>query len=551
MTAAPDPYDELVQLVTTLPEPKLRAFMAALDDDDVALVERIMAERRSVGWRRDPATMAAYLTGGEYRADWRYVALLSAKFVEAVDGKDPRQLWNLPSQYGKTTLLCTYGVPWLLQRNPRLRVMYVTYDADKAVEEGGKARDFIEEHAGELGVQLRRDRRARGMWRTEQGGGLYAVGIFGGIVGWPVDVMLLDDLMKGWQQAHSEAQRDAVWSIYRSQVRLRIQGQACPIIAAGTRWHEDDPSGRMLDPPDVVGAEHFTHIRLPALADSVADPIGRELGEPLEPERFDLAEVQARAATLGSYLTSALEQQHPTPEEGNELLRAWFQLEEQLPTAPDDALTSWDFKLKNREEGDYVVGQAWWRVGSGFWCIDQLRGQWDHATTANAVALLAVRHPEVQRHVVEAAGSADEVLPQLKAPDPDYVVSDDMAARLGMNLAEREAVQQLRRRGLSGVQPKKPEGDKRVRARSFIAPVAEAQDVHLPASAPWVPHWLDEHAAFPNATHDDQVDACSQALKWLNKAPGTLVVRSGRRTAAPGRRGMVARRGGGVALRGR
>lgn len=36
-----------------------------------------------------------------------------------------------------------------------------------------------------------------------------------------------------------------------------------------------------------------------------------------------------------------------------------------------------------------------------------------------------------------------------------------------------------------------------------------------PELAPWVGGLIDEAAGFPNATHDDQVDALSQALNRL------------------------------------
>lgn len=545
-------YASLGSMIRKMTPAQARTFASRLSSDDLALFESAVARLTETSWRSDPASMATHLTQGDYQA-WPYVRLLSGKLVEAVRGEDPRQVWNMPSQMGKTTLLCTWGVPWILQRNPALRIMYVTYDAVKAVEEGGKARDNVERYSEELGIRLTPDRRARAMWRTPEGGGLYAVGIFGGIVGWPADVVLLDDLLKGWQDAHSQAKREAVWAIYRSQVRMRIQSRSCAIVHAGTRWHEEDPSGKMLNPPEEDGGETWTHVRLPALAEThdpqshdplvrVPDPLGRAPGEPLEPERFDLEEVLARRATLGSYLSAALEQQRPAPEEGGELKRAWFRLEETLPLKPEEALTSWDLKLKDREAGDYVVGQAWWRVASGHWLVDQLRGKWDHATTACAITLLAVRHPEIHRHHVEWAGSADEVMPQLKEAKHGYVVSDEIASLLGMTMVEREAVQKVRRRGLSGLIGRSVKGSKEVRARAFIAPVAEAGDVHFPAHAPWVPALLDEIAAFPNGTNDDQIDTMSQALSHLARPTGgTSGIRDVRLNLPPPGRPSLAR----------
>ena len=46
----------------------------------------------------------------------------------------------------------------------------------------------------------------------------------------------------------------------------------------------------------------------------------------------------------------------------------------------------------------------------------------------------------------------------------------------------------------------------------------QAGNVWLPRAqyAPWLCAWVEEHATFPNAATDDQVDATSQALILLN-----------------------------------
>jgi len=75
--------------------------------------------------------------------------------------------------------------------------------------------------------------------------------------------------------------------------------------------------------------------------------------------------------------------------------------------------------------------------------------------------------------------------------------------------------------GMVGVNP---QGDKSARARA-IAPQVEAGNVYLPGAPNakhtdydpsltpmWVRQLVDECASFPNAAHDDQVDALSQAL---------------------------------------
>jgi phage terminase large subunit-like protein len=171
-------------------------------------------------------------------------------------------------------------------------------------------------------------------------------------------------------------------------------------------------------------------------------------------------------------------------------------------------------KMKDKKGGDYVVGQAWGRTGSSYWCVDQLRGQWNMATTKAAIALMAIRHPKVKRHVIENTGNGPEVMEQLRAPQARYVVSEVIAGELGMSGDERVLVERLLRRGMSGLLPENPKGDKvaRVRAQS---PLIEAGNVHLLDRA-WARSIVDESAAFPRGAHDDQVDAWSQALKRLS-----------------------------------
>ena len=45
----------------------------------------------------------------------------------------------------------------------------------------------------------------------------------------------------------------------------------------------------------------------------------------------------------------------------------------------------------------------------------------------------------------------------------------------------------------------------------------------LPSHCPWVNDFLDQFTAFPNAPHDDMVDACSQALNRMIYARGELL----------------------------
>ncbi|WP_029652000.1 phage terminase large subunit, partial [Methylocystis sp. SB2] len=78
----------------------------------------------------------------------------------------------------------------------------------------------------------------------------------------------------------------------------------------------------------------------------------------------------------------------------------------------------------------------------------------------------------------------------------------------------RALAQDLYRTGHLRAIAQRPDRDKLARLLAQAARF-EAGQVHLPESAPWLATYLNELLGFPNSTHDDQVDATSQALNWL------------------------------------
>ena len=527
-----DAMVELSELILAMQPSELQAFSEQLPPEDAQLLQRVMAEHHAAGWRADPASMAAHLDSNyRMRAFDRF---LGKKWVELSTGVSKRQVWNCPGRIGKTRAIQN-GYVWLLDKRPDSLSLYSAFGQQLADETGIAVRDMLRNHQGELRAELRQDRQQRKLFRTTEGGGLGVAGLEATIRGYGVGrggVLGLDDPYKDWAEAHSEARRKWVVQQVLGTLRDRLDDENCGFLVCFQRVHSADLADYLKKAMEDGTGEAFEFVTLPALAVE-NDPLGREPGESIDPERFPVEAWQQRALAIGSYLTAAMLQQAPIAEQGNELRRDWFDLVDagEVPPVAEQSVMSWDLKMKNTESGDYVVGQAWLRTGADYWLIDQLRGQYDHATTTNAIALMAVRHPTIRSHVVEAAGSHDVVLPELRKPVPDYVVSDDMAGRLGMTPEEALQVAALRRRGMSGLIPHPvTAGAKPVRARTFITPAAEAKNVHI-VTASWTPHLLDEIAAFPGGAHDDQVDAMSQALQRLGV--GTASITAPTRRAAP------------------
>ena len=61
----------------------------------------------------------------------------------------------------------------------------------------------------------------------------------------------------------------------------------------------------------------------------------------------------------------------------------------------------------------------------------------------------------------------------------------------------------------------KPDGDK-VTRMSVQSTMIESGKVFLPNDVPWLDQFRYEIAAFPNGSHDDQIDSLSQFLRWAS-----------------------------------
>jgi phage terminase large subunit-like protein len=383
-------------------------------------------------------------------------------------------------------------------------------------------RDTALLHASKLRFRLRKDAQRQDRFITDTGGGLLARGLHSGYAVYPGAGVVVDDPLKNWADAHSETKRQETWNEIVAVARLRLRKGGW-FILAHTRWHIDDPSARFHQLADELGVE-VEFVTLPMLATSTDDVLGRVIGEPIEPARYDLAEAKSRAQFLGSYLTAALEQQDPQPEQGGEVQRGWWQWTSTPPDRFTAMVTSWDMKLKSKESGDYVVGLVAGRIGARFWILDMARGQYTQLQTKVAIAWLAIKWPDARRHLIENTGNGPEVLDELRSGEPHFVLSDEVADKVGIPIDRRGEVQAMVRRGLRGLIPISPQESKLVRARRVI-PDIEGGNVTLPEGRAFALALVDEWAAFPprRGGHDDIVDATTQALDDLGTHTGRVI----------------------------
>ena len=283
-------------------------------------------------WRATPGTFAERLSGRRWRL-YRHLRELSFLLTQAVAGRYPRLIISMPPRHGKSALVSHWFPVWFLDLFPQYRVILASYESDYAASWGRKVRNTIQEHPGELRVAISGDSSAADRWDTTDGGGMNAVGTQGAVTGKGAQVLIVDDPHKDREQAESLTMREKVWDWWTGTARERLEPMPWApfgvVIVMATRWHVDDFTGRLLGRKvdAEAGGERYSppwiEYRLPALAE-LDDPLGRQLGEALWPEKYPLPSLYAIKEDIGPYNWLSEYQQTPIRREGALFRQEYF-----------------------------------------------------------------------------------------------------------------------------------------------------------------------------------------------------------------------------------
>lgn len=428
--------------------------------------------------------------------------LIDQALVDLVDTPDGRLIISMPPQEGKSERVSRRFPTWVLRDVPDTRIAIASYEHNVTRRLGRAVRDDIVTHQS-LGLRVRQDLASQSEWQLHgHRGGVLSVGIGGSLTGRPVDLLIVDDPIKDRTQADSVTYRDRVWDWWLEVGSTRLAPGA-PVVLVLTRWHEDDLAGRLLAAED---GHLWQVLNIPAEADhdpakGETDPLGRAPGGFMASARGRTPEQWAAIKVRsGSRTWASLYQGRPSRAEGNIFKRdqwrtygspLWIERPDgsRIVTGADDLLLSWDMTFKDTAGTDMVVGQVWMRRGADAYLLDQVCDRMDFVRTLREFRQLAARWPQALAKLVEDKANGPAVISMLA-------------------------------RSVAGIIPEQPLGSKVARA-SAVSPLVEAGNVWLPAPeiSPWVGDFIEEAASFPNAAHDDQVDAMSQALNRLILMP--------------------------------
>lgn len=298
--------------------------------------------------RRHLSHFARYVYD-EYLESWHTRAICDA--LDRVERGEIRFLIiEAPPRHSKSVHVSQLFPAFVVGRDPDRSVIVASYSGDLATTHGRETRNLIvgDRYQRVFKTRLAPDSKAKGTWNTQKyvanpttgqeghwtnaKGAYNAAGVGGSITGKGADVLVVDDSLKDRKEAESQLIRDNVHSWFRSVARTRLTPNGAMVVM-GTRWHQDDLQGRLLEEDPWIdyfdfiktglGDAKWVRLRLMAIAEE-DEPPNRLAGEALWPSRYDLLELADIKKSLGPYEWEALYQQRPISSETQEFKPTWY-----------------------------------------------------------------------------------------------------------------------------------------------------------------------------------------------------------------------------------
>ena len=222
-----------------------------------------------------------------------------------------------PPASAKSTYVSVAAPAYMLGRDPTTRIISVSRAAELATEFGGRVKAIVEgeDFAKATGVAVASDTRAKDNWKTTEGGGYFAVGASGGVLGRRADVVICDDIHASFEDAQSETQLQKIRNWFESDLLSRLTPTG-KLIVIGQRLNANDIIGfvmqRAAENPDIrLKVLKFTAI----CEDPEDDPLDRQKGERMWPEFY--TDHYLADKRRDDYVWRTLWMQEPPSEDGS------------------------------------------------------------------------------------------------------------------------------------------------------------------------------------------------------------------------------------------
>lgn len=417
-------------------------------------------------------------------------------------GTERRLIVTMPPRHGKSSLISRYFAGWWVGRHPDHEIILASYGDRLTRGWSRQVRDDLAAHGEAVFGVGAISRASTAEWqprvdREPTAGNFLATSVGGTATGKGAHLLIVDDLLKGVLECRSKALRDLAYEFLVDELLTRLAPGGC-VIVIGTRWHPDDPMGRLLSDRRrgvqvAVNAVPWKYLSLPAFAEE-HDDLGRKPGEPLWPERFPRQALEEIKADRDPRSWAALYQCRPVALGGEFFQQKWLrywtldgewvvlQNGVRLSLESLRVFCTADLAVSLKDDSDWSVIATWGMNPGGQELV--------------LLDLIRDRIPG-ERMIQRMRGACDRWGAAAIFIEKTIYHASLISQAVAEGLPAREL---------------QPDKDKKTRALPATA-LMEAGYIYFRAAAPWLPELEDELLSFPDSsTHDDQVDALSYAV---------------------------------------
>lgn len=425
--------------------------------------------------------------------------LIMQKVQDCAEKDRGRLMLFLPPGSAKSTYASVVAPAYLLGANSGYKVISTSYGSDLARKMGRRTRSIVRQggYGPLFDAILSSESSAADEWALSNGSEYMSGGILSGITGNRANFLIVDDPIKGREEAESETIRKKVREAFDDDLMSRLLPGGSAVIIQ-TRWHEDDLAGSIL-PENYNGESGFIECRdgetwevvcIPAKSERDDDLLGRAVGEYIWPEWFPpdhWTRFERNSRTWAS-----LYQQRPAPDEGAYFKREWFNEYDATPKG-----------LRIYGASDYAVSD-----GEGDFTVHIVVG----VDSEENIYILDLWRKQAGSDVwVESFIDLGERWKPLLWGEEQGQIIKSLGPYITKRMRERRVF--FRREQFTS------SNDKPTRARSIQAR-ASMGCLYFPRQADWKEPLINELLTFPVGRNDDQADTLSLIGRMLDQMLG-------------------------------
>lgn len=446
-----------------------------------------------------------------YEFYYNFIALRYSNYVDAdhikelagklmslyLDETDKHLCVSIAPRHSKSSIVTLAFPLWLIFQNPDLNILIVNAEASLSENFGIRLREYIREYGEIFDVYLSDVKHSSTHIKFEDSkgrlykGSIRLTGASGSITGQDADLLILDDVYKGFQDiTPTLLEKKIEW--YKTMILQRKEPQS-KIVILHTRWASNDLQGYLQ--------EHS-----PDKYDFVSFPAIKEDGTPLWSERYSIEFLEAQMEEMGERLFSSIFQQRPLDETGaffNLDMLAFhdepFDFREQ--TKKIISCRSWDLAYSDASKGDIndsTAGVLMHKLDENTFVISDLQyGQYGEGLKAHL------------KRIAKQDGSNVQILLETgtKGGASKFLYNEYRSYLTGYVTSQSE-----------------PIGSKSDRAYAFKQAILDGK-IHVHLTNDYIRgEFIKQMTSFPLGKHEDIVDACSYAFNHLNVQGSRVLV---------------------------